>query len=320
MTLHEHLVKALYPLRELFAPAKRRRLPVDATGEAAGRELAALLRRPAPCMIARFGATELAGIVCMMDMASDLPAWRKRWKVFRGEMRAVSRWNPRIRRHMADWSGFFPLTDDALEQFRVLMERDAGELDMLGSWLADEIRVLPLIRHARRIPIDIILRPDLLETPWTAAFEGRKVLVIHPFADSIQRQYERRDLFFGRPVFPACQLKTFRAVQSLRGENSRFKTWFEALAWMEQEIDRIDFEIALIGCGAYGFPLAAHIKRSGKQAVHVGGALQLMFGILGKRWERDPTVTPWLNEHWIRPLPEETPRDLNTLEGGGCYW
>lgn len=48
---------------------------------------------------------------------------------------------------------------------------------------------------------------------------------------------------------------------------------------MKDEIDKRDYDIALIGCGAYGFPLAAHIKRSGKKAVHLGGALQLLFGI-----------------------------------------
>lgn len=75
-----------------------------------------------------------------------------------------------------------------------------------------------------------------------------------------------------------------RAVQSLGG-NSQFKDWFEALEYMKTEIDKVDYDICLIGAGAYGFPLAAHVKRQGKQGVHLGGALQLLFGIKGKRWE-----------------------------------
>ena len=43
---------------------------------------------------------------------------------------------------------------------------------------------------------------------------------------------------------------------------------------MEDGIAEIDFEVALIGCGAYGLPLAAHVKRLGKKAVHLGGATQ----------------------------------------------
>lgn len=32
-----------------------------------------------------------------------------------------------------------------------------------------------------------------------------------------------------------------------------------------------DYDICLIGYSAYGFPLAAHAKRKGKKAVHLGG-------------------------------------------------
>ena len=56
---------------------------------------------------------------------------------------------------------------------------------------------------------------------------------------------------------------------------------------MKAQIDKEDFDICLIGAGAYGFPLAAYVKRKGKKAVHLGGALQLLFGIKGSRWE-DP--------------------------------
>lgn len=75
---------------------------------------------------------------------------------------------------------------------------------------------------------------------------------------------------------------TLEAVQSLGGSNNKFQSWFEALQWMEDEMDKTDYDICLIGCGAYGFPLAAHAKRKGKKAVHLGGALQLLFGIKGK--------------------------------------
>ena len=55
--------------------------------------------------------------------------------------------------------------------------------------------------------------------------------------------------------------------------------------------------------------------------VHMGGATQLLFGIMGKRWEGPlvggyPSLT---NEHWTRPLPEERPPRYETVEGG-TYW
>ena len=41
----------------------------------------------------------------------------------------------------------------------------------------------------------------------------------------------------------------------------------------------IEFDVAIIGCGAYGLPLAVEAKRMGKQAIHMGGATQVLFGI-----------------------------------------
>lgn len=321
MTLEEKIIKLLYPLRAWVSPGKKSRLVYDCMGEQAAEMIARKLVSDKPCMIGRFGATELAGMMCVRDIESTLPLWLKYWKVLRGEMRTTNRWNKRIRQHMADWSGFFPLTDEALTRFTRLMERDAGYLDVLGSWLAEEVRIRALFQQATIIPIDVILYPYLQDNPWTLALAGQKVLVIHPFEASIKRQYLKRNLLFqGKTVFPECELMTLKAVQSLRGETDQFPTWFAALEWMCQQVDGMDFDVALIGAGAYGFPLAAHIKRSGRKAVHVGGGLQLLFGIMGKRWEDDAGLKPYINEHWVRPESHETPRDLGTLESGGCYW
>jgi hypothetical protein len=56
------------------------------------------------------------------------------------------------------------------------------------------------------------------------------VLVIHPFADSIEAQYRRRELLFDNPgVLPDFHLKTVRAVQSLAGNKAPFNDGFEAI-------------------------------------------------------------------------------------------
>jgi hypothetical protein len=126
-------------------------------------------------------------------------------------------------------------------------------------------------------------------------------------------------LFPGREVLPEFELLTFRALQTLGGASDRFASWFDAFDWMCCEIEKINFDVAIIGAGAYGFPLAAFVKRLGRKAVHLGGATQLMFGIMGKRWEKDPTLKPYVNENWTRPLPAETPPSAHKVEDG-CYW
>lgn len=72
-----------------------------------------------------------------------------------------------------------------------------------------------------------------------------------------------------------------KAVQTQAdAKDSRFKDWFEALQYMKDEIDKCDYDIALIGCGAYGMCLAAHVKRQGKQAVHLASMTQMLLGYM----------------------------------------
>lgn len=72
--------------------------------------------------------------------------------------------------------------------------------------------------------------------------QRKKVLVIHPFEDSIRKQYEKRRVLFKNPqLLPDFELKTLKAVQtSGSATDERFATWFDALQYMCDECDRID--------------------------------------------------------------------------------
>jgi len=146
--------------------------------------------------------------------------------------------------------------------------------------------------------------------------------VIHPFENSIKAQYpKRKEIWEKHPILPKFELKTLKAVQTLCGEeDERFETWFDALEYMFCEAMKIDFDVAIIGCGAYGFPLAAKLKAAGKQAIHLGGATQLMFGIKGYRWENNypSKIATFFNDAWIYPDASETPKNAKTVEKG-CY-
>ena len=64
-------------------------------------------------------------------------------------------------------------------------------------------------------------------------------------------------------------------------------------------------------------PLAAHVKSIGKQALHLGGCSQLLFGIKGKRWVDDGSIE--MGNYWIPPLDEDKIQNYKKIEGG-CYW
>jgi hypothetical protein len=53
--------------------------------------------------------------------------------------------------------------------------------------------------------------------------------------------------------------------------------------------------------------------------MYIGGALQLFFGVIGKRWFDNKEIISLVNDHWIRPSQEERPLNHTKVEKG-CYW
>lgn len=279
-----------------------------------------LLTSDKPCMIARYGAIELSCILNFISISN------KRHSVISYIMGKTNEWwwNEKILHGMQNNAGFFPATPETASKFGTLMLEESHQLDILAVW---NNSILLLKDYYGNIPLIglIAVEPYWAKRPWTKSLTGKKVLVIHPFAKLIEKQYKnKRSLLFENPdVLPEFNLLTIQAVQSIGGNCPEFKDWFEALEYMEKKMDSMDYDIALIGCGSYGFPLAAHAKRTGHKAVHLAGALQLLFGIRGKRWD-DPNYAngkylKLFNEHWVYPDAEFKPVNAASVEGG-CYW
>jgi hypothetical protein len=263
-----------------------------------------LLDSKSPAMIARFGSVEIKALLW-----SHLPWIARRMA------------GHRVISDMIMNAGFFPAAHAAIEQFSALMYDDMNQLDILGSWRPEEYLLYMHLRRVTRVRL-AALEPYLSAHPWSENLEGRKVLVVHPFSRTIESQYynHRRQLFEDARVLPEFgKLATIRAVQTIAGNNLQYSDWFQALASMKDAMDGTDYDVAIIGCGAYGFPLAAHAKRRGKQAVHLGGATQILFGIRGKRWDADPQISSLYNERWVRPAPEDSVVGAERVENA-CYW
>lgn len=274
-----------------------------------------------PCMIARFGSVELYVMTNYLGVHNKE---RKIWSYIQGKEYDWW-WNNVFIEQMQTNAGFFPLTVANIDRFCELMISDVPLVDILGTWRPEERYFEEELKNAYRVELEL-LNPYFSKTPWTLALENKKVLVVHPFAASIESQYKRREfLFEDQRILPLLDLKTIKAVQTMGGGNKySYANWFEALDYMKSEIDKTDYDICLLGCGAYGFPLAAHVKRAGKKSVHLGGSLQLLFGIKGNRWE-DPSYNKQynyaqlMNEHWVKPREEEKSQNTQIIENA-CYW
>lgn len=284
-------------------------------GQASSDRIKAQLLTGRPSMICRFGSTELNALLGYLgQQAGHRPSLANHVRFITGAIPSYG-FDPEMIWCMSNMSGFFSSNVEQLTRFGELMIRDMEQVDILGTWRREEIFFSRELARATKVEL-IDLEPYEHEHPWSEVLAGRKVLLVHPFENSIRRQYARRELLFKDPrVLPAFDLRTIRAVQTVAGQPTSFRDWFEALDHMKARMDATDYDIAIIGAGAYGFPLAAHAKRMGKQAVHIGGATQLLFGIIGQRWEGHRLR----NEHWVRPGDDERPEKAAIVEGA-CYW
>ncbi len=262
---------------------------------------------PKPEMICRFGTLELDTMRIMLEAKGKLPKY--------------NRWHKAL---FSNTAGFFPaedyqMTRFACEQLEILKYIDvqACRSERYELFAAKKYSI-----NAELVDIDVISYPFFYERPWTMALSGKKVLVINPFDETIRKQYSKRELLFKNPdVLPEFELITYRPVQGIGYSKKKlaYKTWFEALDVMKEDIKNIDFDIAIIGAGAYGMFLAQYAKSIGKKAVHMGGATQLLFGISGKRW--DPCFGGYYNQYWTRPSVRETPDGVELFENGTmAYW
>jgi len=279
------------------------------------RRIAELLRSETPCAIGKIGTTEMM-VLEYFDRWIRLP-WPKN----------ASWWRPTQR--LQHTAGFFPVEKEAIERWLPLYLKALEALDLVPAWQtpgtylsAYEDRALArYVPKAGRISLTA-LHPVHPPATWLPELCSHRWLVISPFEHSIRSQLphlENLGFFPGecRPLLPQVRAhcRILRCPQLPYLERPRHSTWFETLEELKTQMEREDFDVALVGAGAWSVPLVAHAKRLGKKGLHFGGQLQLLFGIKGGRWDHAGIY----NEFWIRPLPQERPEDFLKMENG-AYW
>jgi len=288
-------------------------------GNDANQLLSSVVQSGAGTLVARLGTTENAVVKHYVENQVD----------------GVCQFPWELKRAIVELSGFFPPDDHLLARFSRETMAHLREVDVMGVrsaanesefWPFEDFFLERFSDKAQLVELGMLMPigdPD----SWTRNLRDKKVLVIHPFADSITAQFKVREKIFPQSDFlPDCELQVLKAVQSVgdNHKNLKFDSWFAALDAMTEDIAKRDFDVALVGAGAYGLFLAAACKKLGKPAIHIGGALQLLFGIKGRRWT-DPLesasseVLPYVNAFWSSPLPAEIPSGASKVEDG-CYW
>ena len=155
------------------------------------------------------------------------------------------------------------------------------------------------------------------EDGWHYSLSDKKVLFVSPFSDTVKEQAKKYNKIWNGASIGEVLTVRSPYSEALTGEPPT--RWASKLNKMIDEIRELDFDFATVGCGGLSLSVCRFIKSMGKPCVHLGGGNQLLFGIKGKRWDDHELLSKFYNEHWIRPLAHEVPKN-NTLVEGGCYW
>ena len=167
------------------------------------------------------------------------------------------------------------------------------------------------------------LEPYYSESPWTGALVGQQVCVVSSFADSMRVQ----DLssVWEKEILPDCNwsfIRSYYPPSISRGScdwPAGINSWDKALDYLEDEVIKTGAKVVLIGCGGLAMPLAYRLKKKGLIAVVLGGAIQILFGIKGFRWENHSEISKFFNNAWVFPSADEVPLGAEKIEHG-CYW
>ena len=163
---------------------------------------------------------------------------------------------------------------------------------------------------------------------WSRILEGRRVTVVSSFAGTMQLQIEYKQQIWPSghetllPIALWSFVRSYYAPVLAQGRAqwpSGIQSWQSAVDKLEKEVLATNPEIVLIGCGGMGMILGHRLKKKGIVAVVMGGAIQVLFGIKGRRWEQHPIISSFWNTDWIRPNELEMPMAAGSVEGG-CYW
>jgi hypothetical protein len=157
------------------------------------------------------------------------------------------------------------------------------------------------------------------DTPWSAKLSDRRVLVVTSHTNTIAKQINDKNI-------PSIwnddqEFVLYKSYNTLAG-NHPHTNCIETLNIMKSEIAELDFDVAILGCGGYGLMLGDYIKNQlNKSSIYIGGAIQLLFGVLGSRWKNNTLVKSKLNNFngFIKPVQEDMIDNYQKIEGG-CYW
>lgn len=232
-----------------------------------------------------------------------------------------------LRLALGENAGIFPLNDLVLDRWVSEFVKSVSDLDSVLQWCpeyGDQAIIDNFCANVRRYNSFDDLEPFFIEREknWFTNLKGKKVLIVSPFEHSIKKQIPNISKIWEEDLSSIeFEVLKFPYSPFVSGQQHD-KSFYHLQKRIYSEINSISFDVAIVGAGAYSIPIIAKVKSLGKVGIHLGGALQLLFGIKGRRWDNNEKFKDssfYNSEFWIRPLEDDLPKNSIAVEGG-CYW
>jgi hypothetical protein len=232
-------------------------------------------------------------------------------------------------------AGIFPAQETFVRTWKSFTENAIQNADVLAAgWytplVEDEKHLLLKVKtKAIQVPLRA-LEPYYVPFVyrWTNHLEGKRVAIVSSFANTCILQLQKKKEIWPDTWDSLLPDATYIPVQTgyspslAQGRAEWPETifnWADACKYVVDKCCQENAEIVLIGCGGIGMPIAQKLKEKGKICIVMGGAIQVLFGIKGRRWEHHEIISQFWNDAWVWPPLEETPGAAHLIENS-CYW
>jgi hypothetical protein len=286
-----------------------------------------------PIVIGKIGTNELLLLYCYHLISKGL----------------MKEFPPDVLREIEYGAGLYPIDTATIETFIKVYLESLRSIDVFASWNDRFIDFEYALFSSYISPSSALHMSGIVELTalesfytsrehwWQTLFSDRCVLIISPFVESIQKQLaasKRDKVWRGQwsgfwPDDVVFKFIRFEHPWSLLSKEEQSnpnlettKCFLDKLKRFEKEIDVSgDFDIALLGAGCFSLPLCSYIKNAKRRiAFHLGGGLQMMFGVYGARWNISSGVfKEYVNDAWIRPSDNEIPSGFKMQECGAYF-
>ncbi len=246
--------------------------------------------------------------------------------------RARRAYEAALSRHALLNSGLFPARPEFLLQWARSYATALQSLDCVGLF-GQHREMEAEIVGAYRLTSTLVAfqdqepdrsSPDDGENCYLPSLRGRRLLLVSPFASLLKERATRATFEAtwsktGKPWFGPASVEAIEFPYGFEPRTwEKYPTVLDLLAEIESRIAGCDFDVALIGAGGLGIPLAASVRRLGRVGISLGGHIQPLFGVLGARWRDDAAWRErYINDAWIDMPERYRPQPGTSAEN---YW